>query len=238
MRLDEEFVYLDESSEVLGDTGNIPTEIYLKCHSCVEIQFALKGDRNAYYKAVVQSRDVHHSTCHFFGCKIRESQNGPTPIRRNPPVFVEVTHLVKAPKRVSFVGVPSVVWLKRINLANSFGRNSLQRSFERLPFWLEQDRAINNWESSTFSGDGLQSDQTPDQLVQRSPHVVDGICRNQTNLRGNIEKLEAKDVSTIFKVILTAESIGIRIGEGCNFPAEKFEMALRPSKFRLHIEHG
>lgn len=130
-----------------------------------------------------------------------------------------------------------MVWLKRINLADCFGRDPYERSFERLPFWLCENGAINNRESGTVLN-VIRSGQTPDQLVQRSSHVIDGICCNQANRRRNFVKIEAKDVSTVFKVILTAESVGIRIGEGGEFLIEKLEMALRPSKFRLHISHG
>jgi hypothetical protein len=229
----DKFVYLSESTEALGNSGDVPTEIYFKLHGRIKIQFMLEGDRNAYYEAII---------CRFGDnvAEISDRQSGEvdhslTPICRNPPMLVEVTYLVQPPKRVCFIGCPSVIWLKRFDLANGFTGDVNEPIVKRVQLGSSQDWAVNNRESSTFTRDSLQSSQTPNQLVQGGPHIIDRISSDQANGVGDIKQIKAEDVPLMFKVILSRKSIGIRMGKSVEFQIKKVKMALCPSKFHLGI---
>lgn len=229
----DEIVYLDQSPEALIDTRLVPTKLYGELHGVVKLKFMLKGDRHAYYIACIRNFNCEDGLP-ILRRHVGEMQDGSTPIGRNPSVLVEVTYLVEPPKRMSFIGCPSVIRLKRCNLANRPSGNTDETFIERVQSTSGQDWAINDWERCPF-WNAAQPCQSPDQLVQRGSHIVDDIPCNQTNRVGNIQQIKAEDMPLIFKIILTSKGIGIRVTKLFNLLVEKMEMSLCPSEFRLGI---
>lgn len=229
----DEIVYLDQSAEALIDTRLVPTKMYSELHGVMKIKFMLKGDRHAYYVACIRNIDCEDA---FFlsGGQVWKMQDGSTPISRNPPMLVEVAYLVKPPQRVSFVGIPSVIRLKRCNLTNRFTGHTDEASIERVQSTSGQGRTIYDWKSRSF-WDAAEPCQSPNQLVQRSSHVVDRIACNQTDGVRNVQQVKVEDMPLIFKIILTRKGIGIRVTKLFNRMVEKMEMSLCPPEFRLSI---
>jgi hypothetical protein len=228
----DEFVYVSETTDRLGDAGNIPSKIYLEGHTWMEIQFTLEGDGSAYYVLFV--RRLRKNEREVLPREIGEIDHRLTSVRRNPPVLIEVTQLVKPPQRMRFIGFPSMIWLKRINHTDSFLGNTDNTSFERVPLGFEQDWTINNGKRNPL-GNPAEACQGPHQLVQAGAHIVDGVSGNQANGKRNIQQLEAQYMPAIFKVILSAKGIGVRVYEFCDFRIKELKVALRPSKFRFGV---
>jgi hypothetical protein len=229
----DEIIYLDQSAEALIDTGLVPTKTYGELHGVVKIKFMLKGGGDAYYIACIRNLNCEDSFP-VFRSEVGKMQDGSTPISRNPPMLVEVTYLVKPPQRVSLVCSPSVIRLKRCNLTNRFSGHTDETPIERVQSTSGQDWTIDDWESRPF-WDTAEPCQSPNQLVQRSSHVVDGIACNQTDGIGNVQQIKAEDIPLIFRIILARKGIGIRFTKLFNLMVEKMEMSLCPSKFRLCI---
>jgi len=230
-----EFVYLNESLCALRDTRDIPSEVYGKLHGRMEIQFVLEGDRDGYYKALVCSIDAYKSAGLVFPAHLREVNNRSASVGGDTSMFVEIAHFVKPPQRMRFVMCPSVIWLKRINFANGFCGDASQTFIEADQAILGQNWSIDNWKSDPF-WNASDSCQSPNQLVQTRPHIVDSIGCYQTDMHRNIQEAKPEDVPSMFKIVLTRQSIGIRICKLANFRAKKLEMSLCPSKFRLSID--
>jgi hypothetical protein len=232
----DEFPYLCESSDLLGDSRFVAAEHYRKGVGIIIVEFVLKCERSAHYKPVVRSIDGHNASCKLFACKVRKMQDCRASISRNPSVLVEVTHLIEPPQRVRFIGCPSMIWLKKFDFADGFFRNSGETTVEGSQFIPSQNWAIDNRECGAL-WNSAQSGQAPHQLVKRGTHVIDRVACNQANMSRNIEELKAKDVASIFKVVLTANCIGIR-GELGYGSVESIKVICRPNEFGVRIFHS
>jgi hypothetical protein len=187
----DEFTYLCESSDLLGDSRFVTAEHYRKDVGIIIVEFVLKGERGAHYKAVVRSIDGHNATCKLLGCNVRKTQDRRASIRRNPSVLVEVTHLIEPPQRVRLIGCPSVTWLKKFDFAYGVFGNTDEAAIEGSQFIPSQNRAIDNRECGAL-WNATQTSQAPHQLAKRGTHVIDRIACDQANMSWNIEKLRRR----------------------------------------------
>ncbi len=239
----DEIVYLPEAVPVLDERIGIgdriaPAEIYRNGDAWVELQFILVGERGAYYVAIIESlnRDV-------LPCGFRKVNQNFSPVGRNPPVLVEVTHSVEPPQRMSFVGCPSVIRLKRFDLSDGIVRDILDLSRPPLDVpvgfgQLREDRELGAV-SREFRNLERQVRQTPDQLIQGGSHTVERIAHDQTRGVRDIVMLEAKDVPLSFQIIVTLKSIRLSFrDEPLKFNIEGVKMHLRPTKFQIGIEES
>lgn len=231
-----EVVYLSDTMGTLRNSRNVAAELYRNGDGWVEIQFVLHGQRDAYYMAIIRCDRFHQSAGIVPSGEAGEVKQNLVPINRNTPVLVEVTHLVKPPKRMRFVGCPSVVWLKKFKLTKSF----LGQPFRLIT------KAISAFESIDFEnrklglfGDTFKSSKCPDQLVERRSHVVEGISDNQRKGFGQIDELHVQDVPLIFNVFLADDGASIRgSGKGLNFPVESLQMLVRPTQLQLSVRYS
>ncbi|MFY9730736.1 MAG: hypothetical protein WB723_06595 [Candidatus Acidiferrales bacterium] len=221
---------------MLRDSRLVAAEEYLKGLGIIIIELVLKGKRSGHYKAVVRAIDGHNATRNLFGCDVRKTQNLHASVRGNPSVLVEVTYLVEPPQRMSFVGCPSVIWLRKVDFANRLVGNSDETPPERTQFVFGQDRAIDNRERGVL-WNAIQSSQTPNQLVEGRTHVVDHVTRDEADVRRDVQELKAQDVPSAFKVILAGNGIGIR-GEIGYLGVESLKVSSRPKKFGIGIVYS
>ena len=234
-----EIVYVPDSVEVLGEPGSAPSEIYLKEKSWVHIQFALLNDRNAHYEAIVERLQGLSDV--FTG--VREVNLGLAPVGGNSPVLVEVTHDIQPPKRMRFVGCPSMIWLKRSNLIDGFNGSDasslLRKPIPALAVVKFKDGELRSLESKGLSGPVCQA---PNELVQTGTHVIESVPNCKGNGIGNIQQLNPQDVPLIFKIILTRKSAGFRLVQpvikGCNQHLQSIKMFLRPTQFQVGVYHA
>jgi hypothetical protein len=148
-------------------------------------------------------------------------------------MLIEVTYFVQPPQGVSLEGCPSVERLKRFNLTDGPRRNARQLLVK--PFETLNSEPFDNRELRAF-WDATQSSQTPNELVKRRTHVVEGITGNQTDVVRNIHELNAENVSLIFKIILTRNRTGTgRSAELPDLNVESLKVMLRPTQFQIGI---
>jgi hypothetical protein len=228
----DELVYLVNPFNVLGNAGLIPSEIYLKGDAWIEMHFLLKGDGSHGYTAIIESLSLDKSG--FVRGQVSKSDIHCTAIRRDPPMFVEITHLVKPPQRVCFKGIPSMVRLKRFDLTNSPIRDSFGKVMEPLSCFGIPN--LHDWKLRPF-WEACQPGQTPDQLVKRGSHAVKNVADDQRNLRGNVLELKVNDMQSPFKVIFNGKSVGFRENKVADFQLQVMKMFLRPTHLQIGIFH-
>jgi hypothetical protein len=237
----DECVYLPEAVFGLNKSIRIgdriaPAEIYRYGNAWVELQFVLVGERGAYYVAVIESLDGDVLP-RSFG-KVNQDF---APVGRNPPVLVEVTHSIQPPQRMRFVGLPSVIRLKRFDLCDSLIGDISHLALPPLNVSGSFRQVVEDGELSgagrEFRNRDRQVRQTPHQLIQRGSHAVQRVPHNQTRRVGNIVMLEAKDVPLIFKIIVTLKGIRLSFRDELRkFNVESVKMYLRPTEFQIGIE--
>ena len=237
----DEIVYLPEAISVLDESvgigdGITPAEIYRDGNAWVELQFILVGERGAHYVAIIEALD-RNELPRSFG-KVNQDFAS---VGRNPPVLVEVTHSVEPPQRMSFVGCPSVIRLKRFDLSDSIVRDILDLSSPPLDVLVGFGQPREDGELSTVGGEfwnlERQVRQTPNQLIQGGSHTVKSVANDQTRRVRDIVMLEPKDVPLSFKIIVTLKGIWLSFrDEPLKFNIESVKMYLRPTEFQIGIE--
>lgn len=226
----DDLVYLGNAINGLSNTGFVPAEGYLDGRFWLELQFVLTRERDANYVAIIRcfSDDVG------FANPIEHSaQNGG--ITRNSSVLVEVTYLVKPPQRVTFKSVPSMVWLKRLNLTDGSVRDTRELPLESVTSFAVPH--LDDRKLDVPRGYSPETRQSPHGLVEGRSQTVKDITSDQSNLRRNIVERNLYNVLLMFYVVIAGNGIGLRwrIAEGQEFPFESFEVRLRPTQLRVGI---
>ena len=150
-------------------------------------------------------------------------------------MLVEVTYLVKPPQRVTFKGVPSMIWLKRLNFVEGSIRDTDNLSLESpTPLTVPHfdDRELRT------GGDSLETRQSPNGLVQGRSHVVNSISSEEANFGRNIGKLKPCDMPLIFYIVITSEGISLRWRKGIDFRPESLKVYLRPTNLCVGVSHA
>ena len=237
----DEIVYLRDAFGDFGDSRLIPTEIYSEGSGWIELEFFLHGDREAYYMAIISCLKDDSSTRNILFRDSGEPSIQEATVCGNSPMLIEVTQLVKPPQRVTFKGIPSVIRLKRFNLAERFVGNSGDLSFKTL-----EAIPCEHFNSGPLDSirNSVQSRQTPYGLIESRSHVVNSIGSDQANFARNWREFKPKDVAAILYILLSPSGIGFR-GRGerggsakvNEFGLECFKMSLRPTNLQIRVCH-
>jgi hypothetical protein len=160
--ISDEVVYLSDSFWGLRNSGAIASKLYRDGLAFIDLKFGLTDERNGYYYSFICSL-----RCQSLGGGngVREIKEKVAALDRNPPVLIEITHLVEPPQRVTFEGCPTVIWLEFVNDFDSIRGNILELSSESFSTFSDgifRDRELDvPWNFSA------EPRQCPYQLVER-----------------------------------------------------------------------
>jgi len=233
--ISDKIVYAYQVSESLSDARSmVSSEGYLNGRFWIEMNFVLKGERHSIYNAITSCL-ANHIEGIIDPCE-HGSHCGS--VGGDSPVLVEVTYLVDPPQGVALKGVPSMVWLKRLNfMEGSLGHASdlLSKSFFGLGIPSLDDRELSP------TGNSIEACQSPDGLVQCSPHTVNGITSDQANPGRDVMEFHCDDVLSMFYIILAGDGIGLRWrcgAERIKRSLQSIEVFLRPTNLAVRIGHA
>lgn len=226
--ISDEVVYLNEASEIFGNTRTVASELYRNGAAFIELKIAFEGDRDGYCLAIVGACNSH-----FAGWRALDKKLVLAPVQGNAPMLVEVTNLVQPPQRVTLVGCPSVVWLKFVDDDDCSIRDSSQLVGEPNPGL--RVGVSGDWKLDV-PWDLDNSGERPNELVQRCPHIVDSIPRNQPDAVRDIREAASELISIISGVFVCGNSVGFRrIAKSTHLTLKRIQMILRPTQLSLSI---
>jgi hypothetical protein len=227
----DEVVYLNETSEILGNTGSIAAELYRNGSAFIDLKIAFEGQRNGYCHAIIRA-----GSGRFARRRSRKFDCISAPLHRNTPMLVEVTNLVQPPQRVSLIGCTSMVWLKFIDNFDGINRNPTQLPSES--FSGLRAGVVSNWELDV-PWNLVDSHQRPNQVVERCPHVIKSIASNQTDAVGNEGECPSELIKIIRGIFIMGDSIGFRrIAKLPHLSLKSIEMILRPTQLGFSVFYG
>jgi hypothetical protein len=212
-----------------------PAEIYLERNGWIELHFSLVGDRNADYVVIVNRLYLHDGGCKGPGESV---ENNLASICGESPMLVGVAHSVQPPQLIGFKAIPSVIRLKRFDRINGGPWNSSGLPPE--PLSAVTIEALNDWKIGVVRvHDASRSNgETPNQIIQRRTHGIDGISGNERDWIGNISQSHLHTVASSFRIVITVKGIRFSIGKNCNFNIQEFKVMLRPSKFQIGVSYS
>jgi hypothetical protein len=132
-----------------------------------------------------------------------------------------------------FNGCRSIGWLKVSDNGDRIGRNTLQLRIK--PSEAIAVPLFNHRELCAFRNSDRQLRQTPYELVEAGTHTIEGIPTSQTDVVGDIIKLNPEDMPLIFKVILTGKSAGLRLMENLKVRVESLKVTLCPIQLQIGV---
>jgi hypothetical protein len=172
--ISNEIVYLPNSVEVFANSSLVPAKIYLEKAGRVQLQFRFFGQRDFYFEAIMEPVDVDKGGS-LFGCMdVDKSNLKITALSRDSTMFVDDVQAMQSPERMGFVACPSVIRLKRVDLCDGLNR----RDPFSLPLKPISAVSVVNFDDGKLELIGGERTagtirQTPNQLVERGPHVVE-----------------------------------------------------------------
>jgi hypothetical protein len=245
----DELIYIPDAVSVLDKVHAYP-EIYLEGHVWIELKFVLLGERDANYIAIIESLNAkikrpfdYHSSATRDGLQANNVALGDlgelaidfAAVRRDSSMFIEVTHGVEPPNRMRFIGIPSVIWLKREDFVSGSSGHSIGLLPEAFPAG-----AIVNLHDRKLSVAGIENSadalrQTPNEVIEARPHVVKEIANRKANVVGNVAKVDLCDMSSLLKIIIMSDRISFLSGERFEQCVESIQMSLRPTKLEIGV---
>jgi hypothetical protein len=229
-----ELVYAHEIVKSLSDAGGIvPSEGYLDGRFWIEVNLVLKGKWDSVYKAIINRLSVDIKEI-----ETSDYSSHGSSMSGNSSMLIQITDLVQPPQRVTFKGVPSMVWLKRFDLTEGCVGNSGKLALESsTPVMVP----IGNDGELSAPRRSAEACQCPDGLIQRSTHTVNGISSDEANPGRNVMEFHGDDVFSMFYIVLAGNGIGLRwrgVTEGIKRSLQGAEVFLRPTNLRIGIGHA
>jgi len=232
----DEMVYLGDPVGRFRNAGDVAAELYRDLKAWIHVEFVLHGQWNTCYVAIIRSALLNQTRSKVFLRETGEINEDFMSIDGDMPMFVEVAHFIQPPQRMRFIGWASDIWLKKFDFANGFGGDSFRLVTEAISAFERIDSE--NWELG-LCGNAIEASERPNQLVERSPHVIERIPNNERQGCGQIGEFRAKDVPLVLKIILAGNSASIRgSAKDHDFPIQTLQMFVRPTQLELGIRYS
>ena len=127
-------------------------------------------------------------------------------IDRDAPMFVDRREAIQNPKGMALEGVPSMVWLKRRNLRDRFGKNIFDGGTELLvwqtfPYWKR---------GFPLRTGNINPSECPGELIKSRSKAIDELPNEQRNFNGDGLGFNPHDVLGLVTIILASDGIRIR----------------------------
>lgn len=220
-----EIVYVEKSRTSEPKIAFPFAKFYIKGTMWCELQIFLVGQRNAYFKTVIE----------LFNERARTSWNNDlhfSRIDRNDHVLVNVGKPVELPEGVFCVGRPSVIRLKRIDCIPDCLNLEMTEALPELLIGGVENGELN------FSGRSPSSniDQLPCQLIQTGPQGIDELAKQHSDAPRYRSELRPADVPSLLRIFFLRDGVSLFTQKNLQFPIERIEVFFRPVGFHLSVQ--
>lgn len=200
----------------------------------LELHILLKdnAEREHHYTAIVEPQlsDRISGSRNLGKLKLHHSR-----MERKVPMLVNVPQVIELPKIGTFVSIPSVVRLKRLNdvdraLWHPLGRTLNETSELSVGLWPVANRKTYFMFRQLIVFDR----ESKGQMIQRGTQASDEIASNQgQGVERNVNHRNSNEVLSGLNILFSADAITLRLLKSRDFSIQQVKVFLRPLNLQI-----